>query len=160
MRCGKHQYCIIIHSPVVFFHVSFNIFILDEFYNNGGDYALQGQTQFQARGGMASQRPMVNKGMYPGYMAQQQQQSSPYMQQQQQQQPGMTPNPQIRGMMPRYPNPPGVKRSASSMYGQNMMNNGPPMAQQPQQQNMQGNFPPFPAQVKQEPNFPPQYPVC
>ena len=132
--------------------------ILDEFLNNGGDYALQGQTQFQARGGMTPQRPMMNKGMYPGYMPQQQQQpSSPFLQQQQHS--GMTPSPQIRGMMPRYPNPPGVKRSASSMYGQNIMGNGPPMGQQQQQQSMQGNFPPFPAQVKQEPNFPPQYPV-
>ena len=105
---------------------------------------------------MTPQRPMINKGMYPGYLPQQQQ-SGPYMQQQQQQ-PGM--NPQLRGMMPRYPNPPGVKRPASSsMFGQNMMSNGPPMPQQQQQQNMPGNYAPFPAQVKQETNFPPQYPV-
>lgn len=137
---------------------SFTTSISDEFYNNGGDYALQGQTQFQARGGMTPQRPMMNKGMYQGYIPQQQQQNSPYIQQQQQnQQQGM--NPQLRGMMPRYPNPPGVKRPASSMFGQNMMSNGPPMPQQQQQQNIPGNFSPFPAQVKQEPNFPPQYPV-
>ena len=97
------------------------------------------------------QRPMMNKGMYPGYMGQQQ--NSPYMQQQQ---PGM--NPQLRGMMPRYPNPSGMKRPASSAFGQNVMGNGPPVPQQPQQ-TPPGNFPPFPSQVKQEPNFPPQYPV-
>ena len=97
------------------------------------------------------QRPMMNKGMYPGYMGQQQ--NSPYMQQQQ---PGM--NPQLRGMMPRYPNPSGMKRPASSAFGQNVMGNGPPVPQQPQQ-NPPSNFPPFPSQVKQEPNFPPQYPV-
>ncbi len=131
--------------------------LTDEFFNNGGDYALQGQTQFQARGMNPNnaQRPMMNKGMYPGYMGPQNQ-NNPYMQQQpQQQQPGM--NPQIRGMMARYPNPGSIKRPASAMYGQGMMNNGPPMPQQ--QQQGQGNFPPFPVQVKTEPQYPPQYPV-